>query len=71
MVELLLRMLRFLFRPLIRVIAGIGDEGEGEEWAIYEYFMPAPPKVPPCWSKLPAWVQWILRHVFFGWIWMK
>ena len=24
-----------------------------------------------CWQKAPAWVQWILRYICFGWIWMK
>ena len=24
----------------------------------------------PCWARLPCWVQWILRWVCFGWIWM-
>jgi len=23
------------------------------------------------WAKLPAWLQWILRYIFFGWIWMR
>ena len=23
------------------------------------------------WQKLPAWLQWILRFLCFGWIWMK
>ena len=23
------------------------------------------------WQKLPAWVQWILRYLCFGWLWMK
>jgi len=22
------------------------------------------------WQSLPAWLQWILRYIFFGWIWM-
>lgn len=22
------------------------------------------------WSNLPAWLQWILRYILFGWIWM-
>jgi len=26
---------------------------------------------PPWWIGLPAWLQWILRYLFFGWIWMK
>ena len=29
------------------------------------------PKKLPFWKKLPPIVQWILRVVFFGWIWMK
>ena len=24
-----------------------------------------------CWQKAPAWVQWVLRYICFGWIWMK
>jgi len=24
-----------------------------------------------CWQKAPSWVQWILRYICFGWIWMK
>jgi len=24
-----------------------------------------------CWQRLPCWLQWILRWVCFGWIWMK
>ena len=50
-VELLLRMLRFLFRPLIRVIAGIGDEGEGEEWLNKQT------------DRLKAWIYKALRPV--------
>ena len=23
------------------------------------------------WQKLPAWLQWILRYILFGWAWMK
>ena len=23
------------------------------------------------WQKLPGWLQWILRYILFGWIWMK
>jgi len=23
------------------------------------------------WQKAPAWIQWILRYVCFGWLWMK
>ena len=36
-------------------------------------FPPAPPMPAPCihwYSCLPFWLQWILRWVFFGWIWM-
>jgi len=40
------------------------------EWAIYGHMMTAAIE-PPCWEKLPAWLQWILRYIFFGWIWMK
>ncbi|MCL2447211.1 MAG: peptidylprolyl isomerase [Oscillospiraceae bacterium] len=24
----------------------------------------------PWWQTMPAWLQWILRWIFFGWIWM-
>jgi len=32
---------------------------------------PQPPQPLKWWEKLPTWLQWILRWVFFGWIWMK
>lgn len=22
------------------------------------------------WQKLPSWLQWIMRYIFFGWVWM-
>jgi hypothetical protein len=25
----------------------------------------------PWWYGLPGWIQWILRYVCFGWVWMK
>ena len=32
---------------------------------------PAPTPVLKWWQKLSAWLQWILRWLCFGWIWMK
>ena len=32
---------------------------------------PPTPVLDPWWVSLPGWVQWILRWVCFGWIWMK
>jgi len=29
-----------------------------------------PPVVLKWWQKLPNWMQWILRYLCFGWIWM-
>ena len=44
----------------IRTAVGLDDETGG-------------PTATPlkCWQKLPAWLQWILRWLCFGWIWMK
>jgi len=25
----------------------------------------------PWWAGLPGWIQWVLRNLFFGWLWMK
>jgi len=51
------------------------------DWAPEEPFPPGaefppagpfPPVTPLKWyQRLPAWLQWILRYLFFGWIWMK
>jgi len=48
---------------------GDGCERLDNEWAIY-YWMLTAAIVPPWWSRLPAWLQWILRYAFFGWAWM-
>ena len=37
---------------------------------IYLQLIEQPPQPLKWWQKLPAWVQWILRNVFFGWLWM-
>ena len=52
------------------------------DWAPEEPFPPAntfpaagsvtfEATAPKWWQLLPGWLQWILRWVFFGWIWMK
>jgi len=48
-----------------------GVERFDTDWSIFEYFMSAPPIELRWWEKLPAWLQWILRYICFGWIWMK
>jgi len=45
-----------------------GDERLAERWYIYEWIMPGPPLY--WYQSLPAWLQWILRYVCFGWVWM-
>ena len=32
---------------------------------------PPPPPNRPWWARLPRFLQWIFRWVFFGWIWMR
>jgi hypothetical protein len=42
------------------------------DWAPQENFPPAhvfPPD--QWWESLPIWFQWLLRYVFFGWLWME
>ncbi|MCL2300039.1 MAG: hypothetical protein FWC27_07830 [Firmicutes bacterium] len=34
-------------------------------------FDPGPIVTLKWWQRLPGWLQWILRYVFFGWIWMR
>ena len=47
-----------------------GFERLDVDWAIFEHYFTAAIE-PRWWEKLPAWLQWILRYICFGWIWMK
>jgi hypothetical protein len=52
-----------------------GYERLDNNWFVFESFMPGAPievdETPSLWyTTLPSWLQWILRYIFFGWIWM-
>lgn len=41
-----------------------GDIRLGDNFIVFQTTMGAPPK------RVPAWLQWILRWMLFGWVWM-
>lgn len=55
----------------------IGYVPLGDNFYIYVWEADGPPIINgPCsclkwWEKLPCCLQWILRHMFFGWFWMR
>ena len=50
-------------------------DGDSTVWVLDPNYVPPEPEPEPepdpCWGCLPCWVQWILRWVCFGWLWMK
>jgi len=38
---------------------------------IDELDTPTEPEQTPFWNKWPGWLVWILRNIFFGWIWIN
>jgi len=50
----------------------LDDEGEHLEgnWYVVDWGLPSPP-IEHCWyTRLPNWLHWVFRWVFFGWAWM-
>jgi len=50
-------------------ISAVNENGHEVIWMDYPPYFP--PYIPPkWWHCLSPCLQWILRHIFFGWIWM-